>query len=651
MKGLRARVSMGGHGFALPTILISSVVMMMVLLAGVQVAVSIRVALDNQYYNTLARDAAESGAVKAKACIEANPESQDGWSGTLTPNKSCNGTISGSNYLLDTPQLKTSFNVTVAERNSNNLPVSLAIEGVVTRHRESNEATVWRSYTASLNAYFERDNVAVSDLASGVLATCAAIGGKAYCWGSQADGRLGNNVNNGSVQRNPTPVYEETGLLAGREVTQVSVGHGSACALAVLPGNSAGRVYCWGDNTQGQLGINSTVASSSRPVAVRTTTSTTVSYYLPEGETITKITTGRGYACAVTTDERLYCWGNNSSGQLGLGNTTMYRYPYLVSSLSSVKDVSAGSGTKTTCAIATLSGINRLYCWGNNRQGQVGVGGTNAPQGVPLPSPNHIVTTPQRVVNHFTSAIPLNVSVGGYSGGDDVNSSDLLERGYVCAVSTTKHGYCWGSAIRASLGYSDQTDGSDVALVRSQAIFNSSFSGHENYVNGNIEKIVTGWGTTCALRTTMQGVGDLYHNPSPTKKALLCWGSNELSNLGMNDATATKSNFTNLWSGVNAPPSTNSCPVYVHPDKLRCMLALRVPRHMPAFQSNSPLHTAGISDLFGGGHRMCVVSGGRLYCWGSNSTGQVGSSATTAPIVAWPTLANLIENLRKVYTY
>lgn len=645
------------RGFALPTILIASIVMMMVLLSAVQTAVSVRTALDNQYYNKVAQTAAESGTAYALGCIKEAGTGEAPWGNgtTLTANMDCFGdTIpSASSYILDTPSVKSTFFIRVSDVNSSGLPLSLSVQGRVSLHRQSNNQE-WRSVESSLGVKLDRNSIVIGDLASGVTATCAAVGGKAYCWGDQSDGRLGNGQTSG-IQRKPQPVIEEAGVLEGRRVTQISVGHGSVCALAVLQGNTAGRVFCWGDNTQGQLGINSSVTSSSRPVAVRTAAGSAPTSYLPDGETITKITTGRGYACAVTTGERLYCWGNNSSGQLGLNSLTTYRYPRLITSTltSGVKDVFAGSGTKTTCAIRTLSGVDRLYCWGNNRQGQVGVGATSAPQAVPVSPTHHAI--PQLVAGNFgiASGAVINASVGGYSGAADVGadgavaSDDALERGFVCGVGAGKRGYCWGSTIRGSTGHSDATSqGQDLALTIQQPLFASSFSGHENYIAGNIEKIVTGWGTACALRTTTSA--DPYSS-SPTNKALLCWGTNELSNLGMNDASLPKTGVANLWLDVNAPPATNTCSGA--PEYARCMLILRIPRHMPAFQPSSPLHTAGISELYGGGHRMCVVSGGQLYCWGNNSAGQVGNSQTTASPIAWPTLADLVENLKDVYLY
>ena len=75
-------------------------------------------------------------------------------------------------------------------------------------------------------------------------------------------------------------------------------------------------MYCWGDNAHGQLGINSTVATS-LPVEVQ----------LPANARAMSISAGSQHTCVVTTDGKLYCWGDSSNQQLGeyfLANSSGY---------------------------------------------------------------------------------------------------------------------------------------------------------------------------------------------------------------------------------------------------------------------------------------------------------------------------------------
>ena len=110
--------------------------------------------------------------------------------------------------------------------------------------------------------------------------TCAVADGRAYCWGFNATGRLGNN----STTDSPVPVAVDTsGVLAGKTITAVTAGGAHTCALA------DGMAYCWGYNISGQLGTNSTT-NSSVPVAVDTSG-------VLAGKTVTAVSRQRLHVC------------------------------------------------------------------------------------------------------------------------------------------------------------------------------------------------------------------------------------------------------------------------------------------------------------------------------------------------------------------
>lgn len=197
--------------------------------------------------------------------------------------------------------------------------------------------------------------VGVSGLSSGVAAvsvrggfenlehTCAlTTAGAVLCWGSNEYGELGND----STTDSPVPVAV-SGLSSG--VAAVSAGGAHTCALT-----TAGGVLCWGLNSGGQLGNNST-ADSHLPVAVSG---------LSSG--VAAISAGDGTTCALTTAGAVQCWGWN-------GMDPFYSLvPVAVSGLSSgVAAISAGSGD--TCAVTTAGA---LLCWGFNDYGQLGDGTT-----------------------------------------------------------------------------------------------------------------------------------------------------------------------------------------------------------------------------------------------------------------------------------
>src|SRR6202023_1021133 len=124
--------------------------------------------------------------------------------------------------------------------------------------------------------------------------------------------------NNSTTTPSLVPVaVTPTGELSGVTLTQLSAGNAFACALG-----STGVAYCWGYNASGQLGNSSTV-SSSVPVAVTTTG-------VLAGATLTQVTPGASFACALGSTGAAYCWGSNTSGQLGNNSTTQSTVPAAV---------------------------------------------------------------------------------------------------------------------------------------------------------------------------------------------------------------------------------------------------------------------------------------------------------------------------------
>lgn len=192
---------------------------------------------------------------------------------------------------------------------------------------------------------------------------CAVADGKAYCWGHNAYGQVGD----GSTTNRTAPrKVVDTGVLSGKTVTDISQDGSSgetthACAVA------NGRAYCWGDNGNGVLGNNSTTDSTT-PVAVSTSG-------VLNGKTITRIVAGMYHTCAMTSEDKIVCWGYNGYGQLGNNSTTTSRVPvYIYQNGQIVDEVISdlGGGTNRGCAVVKSG---KSYCWGlNSSAGQIGDG-------------------------------------------------------------------------------------------------------------------------------------------------------------------------------------------------------------------------------------------------------------------------------------
>jgi alpha-tubulin suppressor-like RCC1 family protein len=189
------------------------------------------------------------------------------------------------------------------------------------------------------------------DITTGRFHTCGVtVDDRAWCWGDNGRvSRLGLGPGSFS-QRAPAPV---AGGLAFRSVT---VGEEHGCALT-----PAGQAYCWGANDRGQLGNNTTAASSAVPVAVA------------GGLTFARMDAGRYHTCGVTTAGQAWCWGDNAEGQLGNADAdTHERAPVLVAGGITWTAVSGGgieTATSQTCGVAA---DGRAYCWGSNTHGQLG---------------------------------------------------------------------------------------------------------------------------------------------------------------------------------------------------------------------------------------------------------------------------------------
>ncbi len=151
---------------------------------------------------------------------------------------------------------------------------------------------------------------------------------------------------------------EKTGLWMDFELTDVevlSVGWLHACAI----GKDKGDVYCFGNNTSGQLG-DATFESRAGPVRVAGL------------KGVSEVACGWFHTCAVVEGGRVACWGDGSLGQLGPGATAATNTPVMVEGLDRVEDLAAGMGH--TCA---LKKDGTVYCFGLNNRGQLGDGTRN----------------------------------------------------------------------------------------------------------------------------------------------------------------------------------------------------------------------------------------------------------------------------------
>lgn len=230
---------------------------------------------------------------------------------------------------------------------------------------------------------------------------------------------------------------------------------------------SLGGVKCWGDNTSGQLGVgDTTMVLSSVPVNVSG---------LLSG--VSAISAGGSHACALTTTNGVKCWGDNSFGQLGDGTAVNKFAPVNVAGLSNgISAIRAGGSH--TCAVTTGSG---LLCWGRNDYGQLGDGTT-----IGRRSP---------------------VNVAGLAAGVGWVSAGLR---HTCVLMQTGEARCWGFNFYGQLG--DGTTSTRLAPVSVSVL------------SDGLGSIQVGFLHTCALLQT---------------GGVRCWGNNDYGQLGNNTTSSS----------------------------------------------------------------------------------------------------------------
>lgn len=93
---------------------------------------------------------------------------------------------------------------------------------------------------------------------------------------------------------------------------------------------------------------------------------------MPDGSGVRSVDVGPGVACAVTTSQRLYCWGTNGDGETGIGYVSAkVSLPAAVLLPAGVVPASVSVGLGRVCALDTTG---TGWCWGDNYEGSFGDG-------------------------------------------------------------------------------------------------------------------------------------------------------------------------------------------------------------------------------------------------------------------------------------
>ena len=169
---------------------------------------------------------------------------------------------------------------------------------------------------------------------------------RGYCWGQGESGNLGNGAT--ANQSSPVPVA------GGHLFRRVDAGEAHTCGVS-YPDN---RGFCWGFNDRGVLGAG-IIPRQSAPVAVS------------GGLKFRQVAAGATHTCGVTTSDVAYCWGSDSVGQVGDSTSAAGRFtPTRVATTRRFKQIDAGLGA-FSCAVTPN---DKAFCWGSGRNGEIGDG-------------------------------------------------------------------------------------------------------------------------------------------------------------------------------------------------------------------------------------------------------------------------------------
>lgn len=347
-------------------------------------------------------------------------------------------------------------------------------------------------------------------------------GPRLFSWGQNSVGALG--LGNTTYYSSPKQVGSLTTWL------QICAGGYGNTSAAV---KSDGTLWAWGQNNGGQLGLgNRTDYSSPKQVGSLTGW--------------TQVSTGRfRNTAAIKSNGTLWAWGTNGYGQLGLGNTTSYSSPKQVGALTNWASVACANG-----GVRALKTDGTIWTWGYNPQGQLGLG-------------NRTYYSSPKQVGSLTTWAFIN-SVGNFT----------------MAITTGGALYAWGAGTNGVLGLGNTTSYSSPKQVGS--LTNWAYIAPQMY-------------STIALKTD----GTLWG-----------WGDNSYGQSGLGNQT-----------NYSSPKQVGSLTTW--------------------------LKIAGTYNS-----TYAITTGGALYAWGDGQHGQLGfgnRSAYSSPkqvgsLTTWTTLSTFGGN-------
>ena len=477
----------------------------------------------------------------------------------------------------------------------------------------------------------------VIDVSGGDAFQCIALrAGRVRCRGDNASGQLA------SARTEQSDAYVTVAL--GNASSLLSAGAGHVCGMWQL-----GMLRCWGRSYEGQLGVADYFGVRSRPDPIT-----------PDINGVLSLATGARHTCAVRHDERVYCWGANSSGQLGTNDLLDRRIPTAVDGIA--EGIALSAGAAHTCV---LQHSGSVWCWGDNHAGQVG--GTRTQQSTPLRielvqsvvaiasggatncalqadglvvcwgaqigqiAPNEPLTdltdvTAVSVGNRYVCALRIDGSVWCWGDDNAVGSAPMPQRvqglpsirsisaggQHACAVDTTRRLWCWGENRYGQVAPADARTRILEPVQRAD----------------NIASVAAGFSTTCARNVA---------------GSTSCWGDNRYGQLATADSTVVDAQIDGYDDGFSLVAGGNFSCALLKYVSVRCWGSNEYGQLGDGTTTSSAAPQTVRSNeevvrvAAGSAHACSIILDGTVRCWGHNNFGQLGNEATedsSTPVVA-----------------